>query len=91
MGGARLFGKGFLASEGMSRKDDKEGKEETAFSDSAELFDTIFRKARKDEGLLIKDLAQRIGVSSDRIINWELRDVKPAKRNLAKLKKVLQV
>jgi len=54
-------------------------------------FGQKLRKARKDRGLLIKDLAQRISVSSDSIVNWELRDVKPAKRKLAKLKEVLQV
>jgi ribosome-binding protein aMBF1 (putative translation factor) len=44
------------------------------------------RKARMDKGLMIKELAEQIGVAEDAVINWEVREVKPARKNMAKIK-----
>lgn len=44
------------------------------------------RKTRMDRGLYIRELANRLGVTSDTIINWEIRGIKPSAANLKKLK-----
>jgi DNA-binding transcriptional regulator YiaG len=48
------------------------------------------RKARMDKGLKIKELARLIGVTSDTIINWEIRGVKPTRKSPDKLKAFLE-
>jgi len=40
-----------------------------------------------DLGLQIKELAQFLAVTDDTVIYWELREVKPVRRNLKKLEK----
>jgi hypothetical protein len=45
-------------------------------------FGQKLRKKQMDLGLEIKELAGLINVTSDTIINWELRDVKPSRINL---------
>ena len=35
-----------------------------------------------DAGLQIKDLARLLGVTEDSIINWAIRGMRPAKRNV---------
>ena len=47
------------------------------------------RKARMDKHLLIRELAVLIGVSSDTMINWELRNEKPAEKSLESVRDVL--
>ncbi len=47
------------------------------------------RKKRMDLGLQIKELAQFLSVTQDTIINCELRNVKPSRRNLEKVHKFL--
>ena len=49
------------------------------------------RKARMDKGLLIRELAALVGVTSDTVINWELRGVKPMGRSLSRLQGALEV
>ena len=44
-----------------------------------------------DLALGIKELAKLIKVTSDTIINWELRDVKPTYKNLTMVKKLLNL
>jgi len=44
-----------------------------------------------DLGLQIKDLARLVNVTSDTIINWELRNVKPGRKNLRMVKKFLEL
>lgn len=41
-------------------------------------------------GLQVKDLAKHFGVNQDKIINWELRDVKPGRRNSKKVREFLR-
>ena len=43
-----------------------------------------------DLGLQIKELARLVHVTSDIIINWELRNVKPVEKNLIMVKKFLE-
>ena len=43
-----------------------------------------------DLRLQIKDLARLVHVTSDTIINWELRNVKPNGTNLRMVKKFLE-
>jgi len=38
-----------------------------------------------DDGLLIKELAEKLGVTQDSVINWELRGIMPAARNVRKI------
>ncbi|MBU1147325.1 MAG: helix-turn-helix domain-containing protein [Candidatus Omnitrophica bacterium] len=42
-----------------------------------------------DKGLEIEELADVIGVTSDSVINWEIREVKPRKESLKKLTRTL--
>lgn len=51
----------------------------------------IIRKARMDNGLQIKQVAQALNVSSDSVINWELRGIKPRYRHIAVLKRILGI
>ena len=39
-----------------------------------------------DAGLQIKELANMLGVTEDTVINWEVRGISPAARNLEKIK-----
>ena len=48
------------------------------------------RKTRMDKGLMIKELAEQIGVSEDTVINWEIRDIKPVGRNLERVREFLE-
>ncbi len=48
------------------------------------------RKARMDSGLMIKELAAQIGVTEDTVINWEIRGINPAGRNLDKVQDFLK-
>lgn len=49
------------------------------------------RKARMDKGLMIKELAQLIGVTEDTVINWEIRNIKPIGSSMEKLKATLNL
>ena len=49
------------------------------------------RKTRMDKGLLIRELAALVGVTSDTVINWELHGVKPMGKNLRRLQETLAV
>ena len=42
-----------------------------------------------DKGLEIKELAKLIGATSDSVINWEIRGIRPRKKHLEKLKLLL--
>ena len=44
-----------------------------------------------DKHLLIRELATLVGVSPDTIINWELRNVKPAAKKLERLRQELGI
>ncbi len=44
-----------------------------------------------DLGLQIKELAKLVNVTSDTIINWELRNVKPVEKNWTMVKKFLEL
>lgn len=48
------------------------------------------RKARMDKGFLIRELASQLGVTEDTVINWEVRNVKPADSSIEKLKALLE-
>jgi DNA-binding transcriptional regulator YiaG len=54
------------------------------------LGETI-RKARMDQGLLIRELAAQLGVTEDTVINWEIRGMKPEGRNSEKIREFLLV
>ena len=43
------------------------------------------RKARMDAELQIKELAQELGVNEGSVINWELKGMMPAARNMEKM------
>ena len=45
-------------------------------------FGEKLRKARMDAGLQIKELAEIIGVTPDTVINWELRGIRPWRRDI---------
>ncbi len=43
-----------------------------------------------DEGLPIRELASKLGVTEDTVINWEIRNIKPVGRNLEKMQGFLK-
>lgn len=47
------------------------------------------RKARMDQHLMVKELAQRVGVVPETVINWEKRNLRPTRRHLERLREVL--
>ena len=49
------------------------------------------RKARMDKGLLIRELASHLGVSEDTVINWEIRDMRPKKGAMERVKRFLEI
>jgi len=49
------------------------------------------RKARMDSNMLIKELALKIGVTEDTVINWEIRGVTPRKIHLEEIKSFLEI
>ena len=49
------------------------------------------RKARMDQHLMVKELAERIGVVPETVINWEKRNLKPTRRHREQLRAVLGV
>ena len=55
------------------------------YPERPKTFGQALRKARIDTSLLIKELAHELGVSQDTVINWEIRGMKPAARNLRKV------
>jgi len=47
-------------------------------------FGEKLRKARMDAGLKIKELANLVGVSENTVINWELREMRPWRKDIRK-------
>jgi len=47
------------------------------------------RKARMDKGWMVKQLAGRLGVTPDTVINWEKRNLKPMPKQAKRLRAVL--
>ena len=45
-------------------------------------FGERLRKARMDAGLQIRQFAEIIGVTQDTVINWELRGMKPLRKDV---------
>ena len=43
------------------------------------------RKARMDKGLMIKGLAEQLGVTDDTVINWEIRGMKPQGKSMGRV------
>jgi transcriptional regulator with XRE-family HTH domain len=52
-------------------------------------FGQRIRKARMDERMMVKELAERIGVVPETVINWEKRNLKPTRRHLERIQAVL--
>ncbi|MBU1734284.1 MAG: helix-turn-helix domain-containing protein [Verrucomicrobia bacterium] len=59
------------------------------YPENPTTFGEHLRKARIDAGLLIKDLAAKIGVTEDSVINWEIRGRMPRGDNSTKIAKIL--
>lgn len=49
------------------------------------------RKARMDNGLLIRELAAQLGVTEDTVINWEVRGIKPMGKNLEMVREFIKI
>ena len=62
----------------------------SAYPKNPKNFGEKLRKARMDKALQIKELAKIIGVTSDTIINWEIRGVRPNKTSLSKIESFLE-
>jgi len=44
-----------------------------------------------DRGMLIRELASKLGVTEDTVINWELRNIKPRGKSIEKLNAFLKL
>jgi DNA-binding transcriptional regulator YiaG len=49
------------------------------------------RKFRKDNDLIIKDLAKMLGVSGDTVRNWEVRGIMPSKEHMESIRNICQI
>lgn len=47
------------------------------------------RRSRMDRHLMVKELAERVGVVPETVINWEKRNLKPMRKHLERLRVVL--
>ena len=56
------------------------------YPENPKIFGEHLRKARIDAGLLIKDLAAKLEVTEDSVINWEIRGRIPSGKTQKKLK-----
>ena len=52
-------------------------------------FGEHIRKARMDRRMMVKELAERIGVVPETVINWEKHNLKPTRRHWERLRAVL--
>lgn len=50
----------------------------------------VLQQARRELGFTIKELAERIGVDESTVSDWEIRNRRPTRRTLPKLKKFLE-
>lgn len=48
------------------------------------------RKARMDKGLMIKELAEIIGVTEETVINWEIRGSKPRGESFERVREFIE-
>ena len=46
----------------------------------------FIRKWRMDKGLLIRELAKKIGVTENTVINWEVRGITPCRRHMERIR-----
>jgi len=61
------------------------------YPENPKTFGEKIRKARMDRNMLIKELALKIGVTEDTVINWEISGVTPRKIHLEKIKSFLEI
>jgi len=59
------------------------------YPENPKTFGEHLRKVRIDAVLLIKDLAKKLGVTEDSVINWEIRGRMPRGKNWEALKRML--
>ena len=58
------------------------------YPENPKIFGEHLRKSRIDAGLQIKDLARKLGVTEDTVINWDLRGRMPRPGAREALKKM---
>ena len=58
------------------------------YPENPKTFGEHLRKARIDAGLLIKDLAKKVGVTEDSVSNWEVRGRMPRGKSRETLKRI---
>ena len=44
-----------------------------------------------DKGLMIKGLAEKIGVTEDTVINWEIRDMVPHGKSMGRVREFIGI
>jgi len=47
------------------------------------------RKTRMDQRMMVKELAEQVGVVPETVINWEKRNLRPTRRHWERLRAVL--
>ena len=52
-------------------------------------FGERIRKKRMDKRLTMKDIATRLGVSETTVYNWEIKNKRPYRKTIKKLKSIL--
>jgi DNA-binding transcriptional regulator YiaG len=56
-----------------------------SYPKNPKTFGDYIRKWRMNKGLLIRELAEHLGVTEDTLINWEVRGTAPNKETLHKV------
>ena len=54
-------------------------------------FGQRLRKKRRDLGLTMREIAEKVGVSETTVYNWEIRNIRPNRRTAEKLKAILDL
>ncbi len=60
-----------------------------SYPQNSKTLGDYIRKWRMEQGISQVELAERLGVTGDTVINWEIRGMMPAKRHLERLRRVI--
>ncbi len=62
---------------------------DTFLTKNSKTLGEYIRRWRMEQGLLIRQLADILGVTEDTVINWDIRGMVPAKRHMDRLIRII--